>query len=235
MPRSLTCLMSSRTLCNFPHAERCGRLVHNHHFAAPGYRSGDRHALTLSSRESVHRLSHRAQSDIERTDVTLRLAAHGRLVQEPAIPPPLARDLAAKKKISLHIHFWNDGKVLVDGLDAEGAGVKRRVDLDFPPLEPKDAGVRRYKAPDITLTNVDFPAPLSPTRPTISPRCNRNEIPSSAWTAPNRFRMSVSSKSGASPAWITCIQSAARRTPWRRLPASRRPSTSRSIRRRSRT
>src|SRR4051795_12603976 len=41
--------------------------------------------------------------------------------------------------------------------------------------------------PEMTLTSVDLPAPLSPTRPTTSPAWISRSTPSSAWTAPNRL------------------------------------------------
>src|SRR3954447_15375456 len=51
--------------------------------------------------------------------------------------------------------------------------------------------------PDMTLTSVDFPAPLSPTRPTTSPAARAKSTPSSAWTAPKRLLTPRSSRSGA--------------------------------------
>src|SRR3954463_759581 len=51
--------------------------------------------------------------------------------------------------------------------------------------------------PDMTLTSVDLPAPLSPTRPTTSPAPTWKSTPSRAWTAPKRLLTPRSSSSGA--------------------------------------
>src|SRR3954452_16830005 len=51
--------------------------------------------------------------------------------------------------------------------------------------------------PDMTLTSVDLPAPLSPTRPTTSPAPTLKSTPSRAWTAPKRLLTPRSSSSGA--------------------------------------
>src|SRR3954452_11168580 len=51
--------------------------------------------------------------------------------------------------------------------------------------------------PDMTLTSVDLPAPLSPTRPTTSPSPTWKSTPSRAWTAPKRLLTPRSSSSEA--------------------------------------
>src|SRR5436309_5062806 len=51
--------------------------------------------------------------------------------------------------------------------------------------------------PDMTLTSVDLPAPLSPTRPITSPARTPKSTPSSAWTAPKRLLTPCSSRRGA--------------------------------------
>src|SRR3954447_20259790 len=51
--------------------------------------------------------------------------------------------------------------------------------------------------PDMTLTSVDLPAPLSPTRPTTSASPTWKSTPSRAWTAPKRLLTPRSSSSGA--------------------------------------
>src|SRR3989441_681341 len=43
---------------------------------------------------------------------------------------------------------------------------------------------------------VVFPAPFGPRKPTISPRAMRNEMPATAWTAPNVFVTSRTSSIG---------------------------------------
>src|SRR5918912_1443153 len=50
--------------------------------------------------------------------------------------------------------------------------------------------------PEMTLTSVDFPAPLSPTRPTTSPGMTRKSTPFSARTAPNRLVIPRTSSRG---------------------------------------
>src|SRR3954451_11216027 len=51
--------------------------------------------------------------------------------------------------------------------------------------------------PDMTLTSVDLPAPLSPTSPTTSPALTWKSTSSRAWTAPKRLLTPRSSSSGA--------------------------------------
>src|SRR3954451_4980017 len=51
--------------------------------------------------------------------------------------------------------------------------------------------------PDMTLTSVDLPAPLSPTRPTTSSALTPKPTSSSAWTAPKRLLTPRRSSSGA--------------------------------------
>src|SRR4051812_31684609 len=50
--------------------------------------------------------------------------------------------------------------------------------------------------PDMTFTSVDLPAPLSPTRATTSPAWTEKSTPDSACTAPKRFEMPRSSRTG---------------------------------------
>src|SRR5215213_2024503 len=51
--------------------------------------------------------------------------------------------------------------------------------------------------PDMTLTSVDLPAPLSPTRPTTSPARTSKSTPASACTAPKRLLTPCSASSGS--------------------------------------
>src|SRR5699024_15632 len=51
--------------------------------------------------------------------------------------------------------------------------------------------------PAMTLIRVDLPAPLSPTRPTTSPRPTVRWMSVRAWTAPNRLLMPRSSSTGS--------------------------------------
>src|SRR5579859_3967962 len=56
---------------------------------------------------------------------------------------------------------------------------------------------RGRTSPATVLTSVDLPAPLAPTRVTISPGCTRSDTPLSAWTWPyETWRSSISSMCG---------------------------------------
>src|SRR5579883_958817 len=46
-----------------------------------------------------------------------------------------------------------------------------------------------WRAPERIFMRVDFPAALSPTRPSTSPASRTRSTPRRAWTAPKRFRM----------------------------------------------
>ncbi len=125
----------------FPHAERRRRLVHDDDLAAPGDGARHRHALPLSAGEKPDRLAHRFKPDAQGCDVLRCFPPHRRLVQQPAIPPACAGDLAPEKEVRLHIHMRHDGQVLVHRLDPQRAGFKGRGDAHLPPLEPDQAGI----------------------------------------------------------------------------------------------
>ena len=62
-------------------AERCGRLVHDHHALRPSGGPGDGDALTLPAGEVLDRLGHRADANLELREMSCGLAPHGAFVE----------------------------------------------------------------------------------------------------------------------------------------------------------
>src|SRR5207302_9549173 len=73
--------------------------------------------------------------------------------------------------------------------------------------------------PEMVLTRVDLPAPLSPTRPTTSPAATSKSTPSSACTAPNLLLTPRRARSGVLE-FISWCPFAARGGPPRGSPPS---------------
>ena len=67
--------------------------------------------------------------------------------------------------------------------------------IDPVPVYEQFAAIRRVKASD-ELPNVEFPAPLSPTRAWFEPRSTTTEISFSACTPPKCFDISASLQQG---------------------------------------
>ena len=104
-------------------------------------------------------------------------------------PPRRGRrpaDLPAEEEVADDIEVVAQREVLVDGRDAQVLGVVGARDLDGAAL-PLDDALSAGPTPAITLTRVDLPAPLSPTRATTSPAWISSSTSVRAWTAPNRL------------------------------------------------
>src|SRR5271166_5886473 len=69
--------------------------------------------------------------------------------------------------------------------------------LPWKQISPPESGVWN---PMTTLTSVDLPEPLSPSRPTISRRSTLKLTPDSERTSPKDFETFLSSMTGGSPA-----------------------------------
>src|SRR5436305_11777878 len=76
--------------------------------------------------------------------------------------------------------------------------------------------------PEMTLTRVDLPAPLSPTSPTTSPAATSKSTPSSACTTPNLLLTPRRASSGVLEFMWSCPFAARRRAaPRRPAPGTR--------------
>ena len=93
--------------------------------------------------------------------------------REHAEPAEHARSQRARGRgrcSARHAEVGREREVLVDGLDSERVRVAHRGEptgAPRTPISPASAGT----APHMLFIRVDLPAPLSPTRATISPRC----------------------------------------------------------------
>src|SRR5919199_1260374 len=125
------------------HAERRRRLVHEHDLARPGHRAAHRDALALAAGHRGHRRGRVLQADAERRERLAGAAVHLGLVEEaePA-EQPAAHHLAAQEQVGRRVQLGGQREVLVDGLDAQRAGLERRVDGHRAPLEEDLPGVR---------------------------------------------------------------------------------------------
>lgn len=95
-------------------------------------------------------------------------------------------DLPAEEEVADDVEVAAHREVLVDGRDPEELGVLGASDLDGFAL-PLDDALVGGPTPEITLTSVDFPAALSPTRATTSPALISSSTSTSAWTAAKRL------------------------------------------------
>ena len=97
--------------------------------------------------------------------------------------------LAAEQEIAGDVDRVAEGEVLIDHLDPLAPRVGGRSEADFLAVEHDPSGVG-MRAPDRILLSVDFPAPLSPTRPRTSPARRTRLTRSSDLIAPNDLLMS---------------------------------------------
>ena len=77
--------------------------------------------------------------------------------------------LTVEEQVEVYGQLWDKGEVLVNGFDAMGTGFLNRPEPHLFALEEDLARVRPVETRQV-LTKVLFPAPLSPTRPSTSPR-----------------------------------------------------------------
>ena len=106
----------------------------------------------------------------------------------PSPPRPRPRQLVAEKEVGDDVEVLAEREVLVDGGDAE---LRRRSGPFMVTGLPWKVMVPEVGActPARTLTSVDFPAPLSPTRATTSPAWTSRSMSVSADTAPKFLQM----------------------------------------------
>ena len=148
-------------------AERRGRLVEQQHAVAltgdPGRAAGERDDLALPAGEHLDRPGHGRGAHAERVELGLGPLALGLVVDEPEpAERALAQDLAADVEVGRDVLGVDQREVLVDHLDpgrrwrrsASGRRSRRRA--------PGSCRRSGRCAPDITLSRVDLPAPLSP-------------------------------------------------------------------------
>ena len=94
--------------------------------------------------------------------------------------------LAAEEQVRRRCQGGRHGEVLVDGLDARAAGVRRALELDRPAVE-EDLALVRHEGAGEALISVDLPAPLSPIDGEDLARQSSKSAPSSAVTWPKRL------------------------------------------------
>ena len=107
-------------------AEGGGRLVEHDHLGVPEHRLGDRHGLALATGEAGDPLPHRLHGAHRQGPQGLL----GRLLHAALVEHHAADPLAAQEHVLDDVEVVAQGEVLVDDLDAEGAGVAGRVHRD---------------------------------------------------------------------------------------------------------
>ena len=113
------------------HPEGGGGLVEHDHLGVPEHRLGDRHGLPLTAGEAGDPLADRLHgAHRQRLEGLLGRLLHAALVERDAAAP-----LTAEEHVLDDVEVVAQREVLVDDLDAEGAGVARRVHGDRAALE----------------------------------------------------------------------------------------------------
>ena len=126
------------------HPEGGGGLVEHDHLGVPEHRLGDRHGLPLTAGQAGHPLADRPHgAHGQRPEGLLGRLLHAALVEREAAAP-----FTAEEHVLDDVEVVAQREVLVDDLDAEGAGVARRVDGDRAALEQVVAGVDGVGAAD---------------------------------------------------------------------------------------
>src|SRR5579859_2357796 len=126
------------------HPEGGGGLVKQHHLGVPHHRLGDRHRLTLTSRERGHGLPDRAYGGHPQGAQGLgRLLLHRVLVEQA-----VAQRLPAEEHVLDDVQVVGQRQILVDGLDPQCGGVPGGPDVYQPPLEEDLTVVRLVHAGD---------------------------------------------------------------------------------------
>ena len=105
--------------------QRRGRLVEQQHARAELERARDRHELALAAGQVAHRPAGRPGRRCRARASLGRLARHAPAVEQRDRPEPPAR-LAAQEDVRRDVEVVAEREVLVDDLDARGAGVERR-------------------------------------------------------------------------------------------------------------
>ena len=170
------------------HTQRGGGLVHDNEFRPPGTRASDCHDLSLTARE-------RFNGFVDRRHVRYELLQHLSCVRQHGALVEHVHELRADRSIRGQDRRWprRSGFRRAQGLDTQSRCRARA---------PPPATRNRQRAPSnsivpasarstplMILTRVDFPAPLSPTSPVISPRARAIETSCSATTGPKLLLM----------------------------------------------
>ena len=148
-----------------------GRLVEDHHLRLEMHGARDGDALPLAAGELADQRVGRAQVQVDvgdRLDALARASASGRAMPKP--PTDEFQRLAPDEQVAGDRHGRDHRIVLVDGLDAERSSRASglRMSTGSPSIRISPWSGRC--TPERILISVDLPAPLSPTRPSASPR-----------------------------------------------------------------
>ena len=182
-------------LADLADGKRGGRLVHDHHPALEGGRTGDRDGLGLPPGELLDALVDGLDGDVEPVEVVHRHLARQLLVHDREAED-LAPRLAPKIDVLVDGQVPGEREVLVHHFDPDVLRVARRIEDDGPRVED-DLALGGGWSPDSTFISVDLPAPLSPPTPSTSLGKRRRSTLSSAVMAPNRLVIPRASSSGA--------------------------------------
>ena len=146
-------------------------------------RAGDGDGLALAARQRGDRLAHARDAGGELGEQRPGAHLHRHLVELPGV------ELVAEEEVRDHVEVLAEREVLVDGGDAELRA--RRSGRSSRPACRGSGSSPEVGActPASTLTSVDLPAPLSPTRATTSPAWMSRSMSVSADTAPKFLQM----------------------------------------------
>src|SRR3954452_2421969 len=118
-------------------AEGGGRLVEEHDLGVPQHGLGDRHRLSLATREAGHGLPDR----LHRPHGQGREGLAGLLLHRVLVQQDAGARLASEKHVLDDVEVVAQREVLVDDLDSQVRGVLRAVHMDRLALEQVLAGV----------------------------------------------------------------------------------------------
>ena len=163
-------------LGDLAHADRGGRLVHQHDLRVRQPRARDGDGLALAAGHAAHQVA-RPRLRLQLGEQLAGALEH-RAVVDPAQRPEAAHQLAAEE----HVLGRASGCRTARGPGRRSrcparARVGRLVEVHRLPcivIVPALGG----KLPAMILTSVDLPAPLSPISPTTSPACRASDTPS---------------------------------------------------------
>lgn len=154
-------------LYHLTHADRCGRLVHDHEARFGKARASNRHGLSLTSGHLPDEVA-RARLRFKFFKEFAGAPVHGRVIED-ADGPEAEAWLTAEEDIGGRREVVAKREILIDDFDPLSPGVDGFAEMRGLTLD-KDLAVRGGKLPAMTFTSVDFPAPLSPMSPTTWPR-----------------------------------------------------------------
>ena len=164
MPWSLQAADQVEHLGDLAHADRRGRLVHQHDLGVGEPGAGDRHRLALAARHLLDEVA-RPRLGLELGEQLAGARVHRRDSRGRLNGPMPPLQLAAEEDVGGGRQVVAQREVLVDDLDALARARRPACGSDCASpssrISPSDGG----KLPAMILTSVDLPAPLSPIRP----------------------------------------------------------------------